>query len=184
VLLLITTLVCLAFTGVAHAKTEMTTCKTHLSWQRWDYTKAHYNVTQSLTGKAPVATKWSKPLTVASCESALKNVRVLRSREHHHWAILRLHRLGIRWIIRRQFSKAGDWAVAAAWKVASCESSYQPFRVSSTSDTGVWQINWVHHVPYAVMTSPEASTAWAWRASDHGTNFSPTWVCASNLGIA
>lgn len=183
VLLLITTLLALLVPSVAHGS-ELSTCKTHLAWQRWDYTKAHYNVTQSVRGVAPSRTHWHKPNNLAACHTAVRSAMVLRKAETNHWRHLRMQRAGVKWIIRRQFSKAGPEAVRLAWKVVSCESSFNPTRVSSTGDTGTWQINWVHHVPQYVMRSPELSTGWAWRASSHGTDFSPTWVCAVRLGIA
>lgn len=183
VLLLITTLATMLMPSVAHGS-ELSTCKSQLAWQRMDYTKAHINVTQSLRGHAPKRTHWHRPTTTSQCHSAMATAKHMRRLERTHWRHLRLERPGVKWIIRRQFSKAGHWAVLLAWKVVSCESSFNPTRVSSTGDTGTWQINWVHHLPERVMRSPELSTGWAWRASSHGTNFSPTWVCASRLGIA
>lgn len=164
--------------------TPTTHCLSSLSWQRDGYTKAHVNVTQSIQQRQPLSTNWSNPRTQRQCRSAVESARGLRVKEQNHWSILRLHKKGIKWIIRKQFASAGRRIVLAAWQVVSCESSFHPFEVSSTDDTGTWQINWVHHEPLRVMDSPELSTAWAWRASDHGKHFSPTWRCAVIYHIA
>lgn len=171
--------------SVVHADTLPTSsCKHSLAWQRWNYTKAHYDVIQSIRQGAPERNKWSHPTTQTQCRDARWQAKMLRIAETKHWSHLRLQRQGVKWIIRRQFRHAGRGAVLRAWQVASCESNFRPYVKSSTGDVGVWQINQVHDLPDSFTESPELSTGWAWRASSHGSNFSPTWVCASHYHIS
>lgn len=164
--------------------TATTNCLHSLAWQRWNYTKAHVNVTQSIRQHEPTRVHWHHPTTQSGCKTAVFSAKRLRHLESAHWAHLRLQRQGVKWIIRRQFRLAGREAVLRAWQVVSCESSFHPFEKSSTGDVGVWQINQVHDLPDSFTENPELSTGWAWRASSHGTNFSPTWTCATLRGIA
>lgn len=158
-------------------------CLHDLKWQRETYQKAHYNVTQSIQEKAPAPTKFLHPYSNRQCLVSKTRLSDLRRGEQLHWSRLRLSRSGVKWIIRRQFQSQGREVVLKAWKVASCESGFRWYAYNG-SDSGVWQINFVHNVSKEIMFSPELSTAWAWRASDHGRNFSPTWTCATINGIA
>lgn len=153
-------------------------CLNALKWQRWNYTKAHINVIQSLKQYNPKPVAWSNANSSERiCRTRLASAKKLRLAEVGAWHKLRLQPSGVKWIIRHQFWKSGRDIVRNALRVASCESNFLP-NAYNGADTGVWQINYVHHVPDHIMRSPELSTAWAWRASDGGRNFSPTWVCA------
>ena len=167
-----------------HVRPASKTCLDHLAWQRWSYTKAHIDVTQSIREIQPKQTVWRQPGSQRDCRLALRSARSLQRTEVEHWQRLRMQKQGVKWIIRRQFRLAGRSAVLKAWQVVSCESNFRPYARSSTGDVGIWQINQVHGIPDSITTSPELSTGWAWRASSHGTNFSPTWVCAGHYGIA
>jgi hypothetical protein len=158
-------------------------CLHNLAWQRWGYTKAHTNVIQSIRETQPDHVQWTHVASQHGCMVGIKRAKKLRLAEDSRWSKLRLQRSGVRWIIRRQFHSAGMDVVRTAFKVVSCESSFH-WNAYNGADSGIWQINYVHHLPKYIMFSPELSTGWAWRASDHGRNFSPTWVCATRLGIA
>lgn len=159
------------------------TCLHNLAWQRWSYTKAHVNNTQSIQQRVPDVVHWNSPNSQLQCHGMVSRARSLRLAEQSRWSRLRLQKAGVKWIIRKQFQRAGHDIVLHAWKVVSCESNFRPNAKSSTGDLGTWQINQVHNLSDAQRTSPEYSTGWAWRASEHGTNFSPTWVCASHYNI-
>lgn len=167
------------------AQSASSQCLHSLAWQRWNYTKAHYNVTQSLRQSAPKENKWARPRTNKLCLASLESTKRLQRGESAHWNRLRLSRSGVKWQIRKQFRSAGRKIVLQAWKVVSCESSFHWNSISSSGDYGIWQINHQAHpdVTRRVAFSPELSTGWAWRASKHGTDFSP-WVCAHHYGIA
>ncbi len=158
-------------------------CLHALKWQRWNYTKAHLNVTQSLKLHNPKRIHWTVPIKQSQCRLANSRVKALRLAENAHWNKLRLQPAGVKWIIRRAFWKFGKHVVHDALHVASCESNFLPSAFNG-ADTGVWQINWIHHVANYIMRSPELSTGWAYRAYiDGGYRFSPTWVCATIKGI-
>lgn len=158
-------------------------CKQALKWNRWNYTKAHINVQQSIRNRNPKPTQWSIAPSQHGCLGQLHKAKALRVAENARWNKLRLQPSGVKWIIRRAFWRFGSNVVRDALHVASCESNFRP-NAYNGADTGVWQINYVHHVPDHVMRSPELSTGWAYRAYlDGGRRFSPTWVCATIKGI-
>lgn len=164
--------------SISQAKTG---CMQSLKWQRTEYTKAHVNITQSIQQRSPASVHWNIP-NKRNCSELVASAKALALAEQAHWNKLRLRPEGVKWIIRRQFQLAGREAVLRAWQVASCESNFR-WNAYNGADSGVWQLNYVHNIPKHIMFSPELSTGWAWRASDHGRNFSPTWVCASHYGI-
>lgn len=170
----------------AQAKQPPTkSCLKSLSWQREGYTKAHINVIQSIRQYQPANINWGHVRNDnVQCKHLVSTARRLRLAEQSRWTRLRLQPKGIRWIIRRQFRSAGRNSVLSAWKVVSCESNYN-YREWNGADLGIWQIELAAHpeVTREIALSPEQSTAWAWRASKHGTDFSPTWVCATYYGI-
>lgn len=160
-------------------------CLRKLAWQRWTYTKAHYNVIQSLRQLAPSNNKWNAPSSSRECLVSLYVSSKLQRGESAHWNRLSLSRAGIKWEIRKQFASAGRNVVRQAWQIVSCESGFKWNDVSPTGDYGIWQINAQAHPDVSRETafSPALSTGWAWRASKHGTDFS-SWVCAHIYGIA
>lgn len=161
------------------------TCIDHLKWQRWQYTSAHVNVQQALHEKEPVQTKWTKPKTQTKCRDAKWQAKMLRIAEQKHWDKLYYSKQGVKWIIRKRFRSQGRQVVLNAWQVVSCESGFY-YLSWNGRDAGPWQIELSahHEVSWKMATDPQTSTDWAWRASSHGHNFSPTWVCAQLKGIA
>lgn len=159
-------------------------CKQALKWNRWNYTKAHINVTQSIKQHNPKPVRWLPGISSQRiCANRLATSKVLRLAEVRAWNKLRLQPPGVKWIIRRAFWRYGSSVVDDALHVVSCESNFRPSAYNG-ADTGAWQINYIHHVPDHVMRSPELSTGWAVRAYlAGGRRFSPTWVCATNKGI-
>lgn len=159
-------------------------CKQSLKWNRWTYTKAHINVTQSLKQHNPKSVAWlDGNHSQHICSARVASAKSLRLAEVKAWNKLRLQPSGVKWIIRRAFWRYGSNVVDDALHVASCESNFRP-NAYNGADTGAWQINYVHHVPDHIMRSPELSTGWAVRAwLDGGKRFSPTWVCATIKGI-
>lgn len=158
-------------------------CIKALKWNRWNYTKAHINVTQALRRHNPKPVRWiDGNSSQRICKHRLRKAKALRLAEQQAWSKLRLQPEGVKWTIRKQFQSCGDKCVRDAWQIVSCESNFKP-RAYNGADSGIWQINQIHNVPKYVMFNPELSTGWAWRASKHGTDFTP-WVCAHRYGIA
>lgn len=173
-------------TTVGAKPTPIEQCRHDLAWQRWNYTKDHVNVIQSIRQQYnnKLHNRWASPRNLDGCRHMAERARSLRLAEHAHWKRLRLQPAGVKWIIRRTFIRAGHDSVLLAWKIVSCESNFNVNEYNG-ADLGIWQIELSAHpeITWRIATSPELSTAWAWRASDHGRNFSPTWVCATYYGI-
>lgn len=104
--------------------------------------------------------------------------------------------VGFQRIIRYRFTvECGASTVPTALRVARAENEFVINRYPSpTSDYGGWQVNYpAHHGAFgngsdkaffAAVLPPWSSTGIAIRWSSCGSNWSPTWSAATNLGIA
>lgn len=159
------------------------------TWQK--ATMMHYKQQVARANGSPSPT-WPHSHCGVRCHQLI--VRYSHERQHAEaaWNAIRhgTDRAAVRKIIRFWFRSA----TPTAYAVASCENSFVANNgPSPTGDWGVWQINYSAHSRafgpddasfFRVVNDPWESTQVAYRWSDHGTNFSPTWVCATIHGIA
>ena len=84
----------------------------------------------------------------------------------------------------------GEGAIRAA-ATALSESRGQSWVQSATSDTGLWQINWVHGYSVSDLKRPGFNAQVMARLSNHGRNWQPwagsaywQWMSAARRGYA
>lgn len=155
-------------------------------WQ--ESTMMHYR-TMTARANGWTSPRWPRSRCAVRCPHMIRELRAQRRSAEHAWNQIRYGTdpMAVRKIIRFWFSRGGHWVLASAMTVANCENGFVASNgPSPTGDWGAWQIHLAAHpdVSEAEADDPWFATMWSWRASNHGTDFSPTWTCATINGIA
>lgn len=159
------------------------------TWQKTTYMKWQQGVARANGSPSP---HWptSRCLTVR-CPLTIARLSIQRVNAEKAWNEIRYgtNKESVRKIIRYWFRGR----TSVAFQVASCENSFNASNgPSPTGDWGAWQINYSAHSRafgntddsfFRVVLDPWEATQVAFRWSSGGTNFSPTWVCATIHGI-
>lgn len=186
-------MVMMSFVLTATASGASTRDQRSVAWSK--ATMMHYRQMTARANGAPSPT-WPRLHCEGQCPRLIRSLRAQRRSAEHAWNQIRYgaDRAAVKKIIRFWFSRGGRLVLADAMTVADCENDFVASNgPSPTGDWGAWQVNYIAHSRafgnddasfYRTVNDPWEATQVAWRWSDHGTNFSPTWTCATIKGIA
>lgn len=144
---------------------------------------------QTARANGSAAPHWPSVRCIRQCAPLIAKLARQRLSAEREWNHIRYgtDTTAVKKIIRYWFSRGGQAVLVNAFTVADCENSFVAANgPSPTGDWGAWQIHLSAHpdVSQAQAEDPWYSTMWSWRASSRGTDFSPTWTCATIHGLA
>lgn len=185
-ILLITMLMIASFSTSSQAKSID---QRAAMWQKATMMKYRQQVARANGSPSPA---WPRTHCEVQCHHLIVRYSHERLDAERAWDAIRYGttREAVRKIIRYWFRSR----TTTAFVVAGCENDFVADNgPSPTGDWGAWQINYAAHSRafgpddasfFRVVNDPWEATQVAYRWSDGGTNFSPTWTCATIHGIA